>query len=57
MARRAVESTHRISGDATLAERGIFAALGPHATDTVSDDLWRRVVLAATENGFPCTLM
>ncbi|MEM1202621.1 MAG: amidohydrolase family protein [Acidobacteriota bacterium] len=35
-------ATEAIAGDVDLQSRGIFAALGPHATDTVSADLWRR---------------
>jgi 5-methylthioadenosine/S-adenosylhomocysteine deaminase len=38
-----LEATERIASDSALAERGIFAALGPHATDTVSGALFRRV--------------
>lgn len=32
------------------ADRQIYAALGPHATDTVSPDLWRRVAELAGEH-------
>lgn len=41
------ESTFRIAESQYLRERGVVAALGPHATDTVSDELWRRVKEAA----------
>ncbi|MEM9457479.1 MAG: amidohydrolase family protein [Myxococcota bacterium] len=37
----------------TWHERGIWAALGPHATDTVSPDLWRRVAELARERSLP----
>ncbi|MGH1345591.1 MAG: amidohydrolase family protein [Nannocystales bacterium] len=33
--------------------RGIHAALGPHATDTVSASLWREVVSLAQTHGLP----
>ena len=37
------ENTFRIAESNELKAQGIFAVLGPHATDTVSDELWRRV--------------
>lgn len=40
------ESTH-------FAERGVFAAFGPHATDTVSDELWQRIARAAQKHHIP----
>lgn len=39
--------------DERWAERGIFAACGPHATDTVSDGLWRRIGALADAHGLP----
>ncbi len=39
-----LEGTLAIHRDGGLAERGIVAALGPHATDTVSESLWLRVL-------------
>ena len=39
-----LESTITLAHDEALAERGIVVALGPHATDTVSGDLWQRVL-------------
>ena len=42
--REQLEATARLHGDASIAERGVVAALGPHATDTVSDDLWRELL-------------
>lgn len=38
-----LDATERIAESSELAERGIFAALGPHATDTVSSALFARV--------------
>ncbi len=35
-------ATEAIDGNAALQESGIFAALGPHATDTVSAELWQQ---------------
>ncbi len=39
-----LDATLTIARDAELASRGIVAALGPHATDTVSEALWLRVL-------------
>jgi len=39
-----LEGTLAIARDAKLADAGIVAALGPHATDTVSESLWLRVL-------------
>ncbi len=36
-------ATESIATSSTYAEAGVVAATGPHATDTVSDSLWRRV--------------
>ncbi len=38
-----LDATERLAAREDLAERGIFAALGPHATDTVSASLFARV--------------
>ncbi|MDP6933038.1 MAG: amidohydrolase family protein [Myxococcota bacterium] len=38
-----VGATLDLAGDAKMAEAGVVAALGPHATDTVSSELWSRV--------------
>jgi cytosine/adenosine deaminase-related metal-dependent hydrolase len=38
-----LEATLAIAGDARLRAHGVHAALGPHATDTVSPALWTRV--------------
>jgi 5-methylthioadenosine/S-adenosylhomocysteine deaminase len=48
-----LETTERVADDASLAERGIVAALGPHATDTVSDVLWARISEVARRRGLP----
>lgn len=39
--RRQLDATQQIAGSEELAVQGIFAAVGPHATDTVSASLWR----------------
>jgi 5-methylthioadenosine/S-adenosylhomocysteine deaminase len=39
-----LEATLRIHEDSALGRAGVVAALGPHATDTVSSELWRRVM-------------
>ena len=46
-----LQATTNILEDARLAKAGIGAAYGPHATDTVSDDLWRRIARLAEEQG------
>lgn len=43
--------TVAIAADGALREAGVFAALGPHATDTVSDALWARILRLAGECG------
>ncbi|KAG8463624.1 hypothetical protein KFE25_003897 [Diacronema lutheri] len=48
---RALADTAAIAADDALRERGVFAALGPHATDTVSDTLWARAIALAHECG------
>jgi 5-methylthioadenosine/S-adenosylhomocysteine deaminase len=45
--------TWQIAHDDRLRALGIHAALGPHATDTVSDDLWRRVADLAERWSLP----
>lgn len=49
---RALEITRALDDDA-WAERGVFAALGPHATDTVSQGLWERALELAVSRGLP----
>lgn len=48
-----IEATRRIAGSSALAERGIFAAVGPHAGDTVSGALWTRAAELAAELRVP----
>ncbi|TNF26720.1 MAG: hypothetical protein EP329_20765 [Deltaproteobacteria bacterium] len=49
----ALERTAAIAADPALAARGIFAAYGPHATDTVSDALFTRVAELAERHALP----
>ncbi len=46
-------ATEAIASDPALAAEGLFAALGPHATDTVSPALFRRVADAAERLALP----
>jgi 5-methylthioadenosine/S-adenosylhomocysteine deaminase len=48
-----LDATARLDDDARRRERGLVAALGPHATDTVSDGLWARVCDVADARGLP----
>ena len=48
-----LDATARIDDRADLRARGIFAALGPHATDTVSDRLWCKALQMATTRRLP----
>jgi len=52
-AERGLEDTLQIASDARLARAGIFAALGPHATDSVSPELWSRLAQLAESQGLP----
>ncbi len=45
-----LESTARLAEDS---RPNIYAAFGPHATDTVSDELWVRIAHLADELGIP----
>lgn len=47
-----LQATEALAG-ATWAERGIHAALGPHATDTVSAALWSNIVGLARDHALP----
>lgn len=49
----ALDLTARLADDPTLADDGCAVALGPHAPDTVSDALWRRVADEAERRGLP----
>jgi 5-methylthioadenosine/S-adenosylhomocysteine deaminase len=48
-----IQATLDIAGDARLAGAGVVAALGPHATDTVSGPLWARLADLASTHGLP----
>jgi 5-methylthioadenosine/S-adenosylhomocysteine deaminase len=48
-----LDDTLTIASSSALADAGLFAALGPHATDTVSDALWRRVAALSDGHGLP----
>lgn len=48
-----LDQTMQIDASARWAEAGIVAVLGPHATDTVSDRLWRQVVDLAESHALP----
>jgi 5-methylthioadenosine/S-adenosylhomocysteine deaminase len=50
---RELEATVRIHESSSLRERGIFAALGPHATDTVSESLFMRALELAEARNLP----
>ncbi|NBO37241.1 hypothetical protein EBU99_01525 [bacterium] len=45
--------TQALHGSEYHARLGVFAALGPHATDTVSEDLWRRVLDLSEHSALP----
>lgn len=51
-----LDATVAIARDASLEEAGVVAALGPHATDTVSGRLWRRIADLASEHQLPLHL-
>ena len=46
-------ATESIAASTRLREHGIFAAVGPHATDTVSGDLWREAADLASRLEIP----
>jgi len=46
-------STVRIAQSAEMFRDGILAVVGPHATDTVSDELWNHVGEIATRHDLP----
>lgn len=50
---RQLEVTAAIDASQALSDAGIFAAVGPHATDTVSESLWRRAMDLAAERDLP----
>ena len=47
-----LKATEALAAD-SWSHRGIYAALGPHATDTVSESLWREVVSLARTHQLP----
>lgn len=49
----ALAATIAVADDPRLAAQGIFSAFGPHATDTVSDALFRRVAELAERHDLP----
>ncbi len=51
--RAALEATVAIDESAELRAAGVVAALGPHATDTVSAELWRAAVDLAIARDLP----
>lgn len=51
-----LEATEALCEDTRLAEAGIAVAAGPHATDTVSDLLWARIVELARRHALPIHL-
>ena len=50
---RQLAATESIARNGRLANRGIVAAVGPHATDTVSANLWREVIKLAQSESIP----
>ena len=48
-----IAASVELATDSTMSDRGIVAAMGPHATDTVSDSLWLRVADIAEEHNLP----
>ncbi|MCO4761901.1 MAG: amidohydrolase family protein [Myxococcales bacterium] len=44
------QATYDLLENTSLADKGVFPALGPHATDTVSGPLWRRIADAASKH-------
>ena len=52
----ALSATLEIAGSARFVEGGVFAALGPHATDTVSPGLFRKVAGLAAKHQLPVHL-
>lgn len=52
-AEQGLSETLAIARDAALARAGIYAALGPHASDTVSAELWARLAQLAQQHGLP----
>lgn len=51
-----LDATEALCEDTTLAAHGIAVAAGPHATDTVSDLLWARILEVSRRRGLPLHL-
>lgn len=49
----ALDTTASLDDDLALRASGVVVAVGPHATDTVSDELWQRAVALAVERNLP----
>src|SRR6185295_1716717 len=52
-AERGIADTLQIAGDAELARAGVFSALGPHATDSVSPELWSKLAQLSAAHRLP----
>jgi cytosine/adenosine deaminase-related metal-dependent hydrolase len=50
---QAWEETFSLHQNPAAAAQGIVAAIGPHATDTVSDELWTKIARTADEHNLP----
>jgi len=55
-AEQAVAETLEIAADPARARAGIFSALGPHATDSVSPELWSRLAQLSASHCLPLSL-
>lgn len=51
--KRSLKETFDISNSVEFQKKGIFAALGPHATDTVSPQLWAEILQMAKKYNLP----
>lgn len=51
--RQGIQETAEINEDSKFSEHGIFSALGPHATDTVSHDLFKHCVTLSKKWNVP----
>jgi 5-methylthioadenosine/S-adenosylhomocysteine deaminase len=52
-AEQGIADTLHIAGDPELARAGVFSALGPHATDSVSPELWSKLAQLSAAHGLP----
>jgi len=48
-----MDTTISLHQDKGLQQKGIFAALGPHATDTISPSLWKKIASTAEQERLP----